>query len=417
MILIFELVCIATGHVATNSGTIQSIARAFPDQSVRVFAHESHLTELQGDAALIRQPNISFQPVPLSPHYLFRPQIVSFRRGLREFWTILSALRAVPADEPCLIMLISATPTAIFAASLLARLMRRRIRVHVGLHGNLNDAFGWRTRNPVIRAIDLRAAVTSKYGGRLRFLVLEESIRHAVARQAPGTTDTIDVLPHPISQIESEGAEPNALGIPLRIGLVGQATEAKGITPFLNLARAFQRTHADTVRFHLVGNAPAGTDMTPFAVLNEPVPAFHVPRPEFIEKLRRLHYVCLMLQPGYYELSASGALLDAITWLRPVIATRVPIIVELFERFGEIGELCDDFDDMQAVITRLADAPDPARYNRQVANLRRVRDSRTPEALAADYRRMIGAGFPGLFDPAPVAGPVVTASVVGSHGR
>jgi len=417
MILIFELVCIATGHVATNSGTIQSIARAFPDQSVRVFAHESHLTELQGDAALIRQPNISFQPVPLSPHYLFRPQIVSFRRGLREFWTILSALRAVPANEPCLIMLISATPTAIFAASLLSRLMRRRIRVHVGLHGNLNDAFGWRTRNPVIRAIDLRAAVTSKHGGRLRFLVLEESIRHAVARQAPDAVDTIDVLPHPISQIESEGAEPNTLGIPLRIGLVGQATEAKGITPFLNLARAFQRTHLDTVRFHLVGNAPAGTDMTPFAVLNEPVPAFHIPRPEFIEKLRGLHYVCLMLQPGYYELSASGALLDAITWLRPVIATRVPIIVELFERFGEIGELCDDLDDMQAAIARLADAPDPARYNRQIANLRRVRDSRTPEALAADYRSMIGAGFPGLFDPTPIAGLAITASAVGSHGR
>jgi hypothetical protein len=406
MILIFEMVCIATGHAATNSATIQTIARAFPDQSIRVSADPSHITELQGDAALVRHPNISFQAIPISPHYLFRPQIVSLRRGLREFWTILSGLRTVPANEPCLVMLISATPTAIIAASLLARLLRRRIGVHVGLHGNLNDAFGWRTRNPVIRAMDLRAALASRHGGRLRFLVLEEPIRNALAQQVPTTADTTDVLPLPISQIESEDAEPNTLTVPLRLGLVGQATEAKGITPFLNLARAFQQTHPDTVRFHLVGNAPAGTDMTPFAVLNEPVPIFHIPRPEFIEKLRRLHYVCLMLQPGYYELSASGALLDAITWLRPVIATRVPIIVELFERFGEIGELCDDLDDMRAVITRLVEAPDPARYDRQVANLRRVRDSRAPESLAADYRRMVGAAFPGLLTP-----------VAACHGR
>ncbi len=147
--------------------------------------------------------------------------------------------------------------------------------------------------------------------------------------------------------------------------------------------------------------------MTPFAVLNEPIPTLHIPRPEFIEKLRRLHYVCLLLQPGYYELSASGALLDAITWLRPIIATRVPIIVDLFERFGDIGDLCDDLDGMRTAITRLADNPDPARYDRQVANLRRVRGSREPGTLAADYRRMIGAAFPSLFQPV----------AAGAHGR
>jgi hypothetical protein len=397
MILIFEMVCIATGHAATNSATIQTIARGFPDQSVRVFAHQSHLTELQGDAILIRQPNISFQAIPISPYYMLRPHIVSFRRGLRELWTMLGGIRAVPANEPCLIMLISATPTAIFAAAVLARLMRRRIKVQVGLHGNLNEAFGWRTRNPMTRSIDLHAALTSRHGGRLRFLVLEESIRRALARQTPTAAEITDVLPHPISPVEVEGAEPNTLTKPLRIGLVGQATESKGVTPFLTLARAFKHTHPDAVTFHLVGNAPRDTDLSAFAVLNEAVPTLQIPRTEFNEKMRQLHYVCLLLQPGYYELSASGALMDAVIWLRPIIATRVPIVADLFERFGDIGELCDDLAAVHAAITRLADAPDRARYERQVTNLRRVRDSRMPEALAADYRTMIGAAFPGLF--------------------
>jgi hypothetical protein len=411
MILVFEMIFVGTGHAVTNSAVLQTIAGAFPHQTVRVQAHHSHVQELQRDPLLLRQANISFEAIPISSHYMYRPHIVSFRRGLREFWTVLRGLWHVPAHEPCLIMLISATPTAIFAASLLARLLRRRIGVQVGLHGNLNDAFGWRTRNPMTRMIDLHAALTRRHGGHVRLLVLEDAIRRALARRAPITAATVDVLPHPISPGEAEETEPNRLTTPLRIGMVGQATESKGITPFLALARDFAQTHPDAVSFHLVGNVPRGTDMSAFAVLNEPVPTGHLSRAEFMEKLRQLHYVCLPLQPSYYELSASGALMDAVVWMRPIIATRVPIIEDLFDRFGDIGELCDDLAGVRAAIARLASAPDPQRYDRQVANLRQARTSRLPASQASDYRRIIEAGFPGLLVDRRFA-----ATMAPSHG-
>jgi glycosyltransferase involved in cell wall biosynthesis len=207
------------------------------------------------------------------------------------------------------------------------------------------------------------------------------------------------VLPLPINQVETEQAEPLALTTPIRIGLVGMASEAKGITPFLGLAATFRRTLPDAVTFHLVGNPLTGTDMTPYAALHEPPRMERFERADFVEKLKRLHYVCLPLNPAYYTFSASGALLDAVTWLKPVIATRVPFIADLFDRFGDIGELCDDVDSMRDAIEGLAVNPDPERYARQVANLRRVQASRTPAALAADYRMMTNAVFPGLLAP------------------
>jgi hypothetical protein len=396
MILAFEMVCIATGHAATNSALIQTISDGYPDQHVRVYAHHSHIHELRSDPVLVRHTNVSLQAVPISPHYMYRTHIVSLRRGLRELWTLFRGLSAVPAREPCLIVLLSATPTAIFAASLLTRLMPRRLDVQVVMHGNLNDAFGWRTRNPVARMVDLRAALDRRNGGRLRLLVLEDAISRALVRRAPGARNILDVLPHPISPIEVQGAEPNHLAPPIRIGLVGQATESKGITPFLAMARAFRQSHPSAVSFHIVGNAPRDIDLNAFAVLSEPVPTLHISRPEYLEKLRRLHYVCLLLRPDYYELSASGALMDAVIWMRPVIATRVPIIEDLFDRFGDIGELCDDVASAHAAVARLASAPDPQRYERQIANLRRLRTSRLPETQAPDYRRLIDAAFPAL---------------------
>jgi hypothetical protein len=396
MILIFEMFWPGTGHAVTNSAAIQTIARAFPEQAVRVFAETSHLHELQSDGVLRNQTNVSMRTIPISSHYVFRPQIVSVRRGLRELWTLLSALRGVAANEPCLIVLLSTTPTAILIGSTLSRLMRRRIRMQVCLHGNLNDAFGWRSRNPVVRAIDLHAALRSRHGGTVRFIVLENAVREALIRQVPTATDTTDVLPLPINQAEADMARPKLLTAPVRFGLVGQATEAKGITSFLELARHFRRILPDAVTFHLVGHPAPGADVGPFAVLHDPLPATWPTRAEFIERLATLHYVCLPLHPTYYELAASGALLDAITWLKPIIATPVPIIADLFANFGDIGFLCDDLDQMRAAIDSLAHKPDQKRYDRQVANLQRIRASRLPAALAASYRTMIEMGFPGL---------------------
>jgi hypothetical protein len=396
MILIFEMVWPGTGHAVTNSATIQTIARAFPEQTVRVFAESTHLRELQSDTVLVKQANVSLHAIPISSHFLFRPHIVSMRRGLRELWTLLLALRDVPKTEPCLIMLISATPTGIFAASLLATLMRRRIGVQIGLHGNLNDAFGWRSRNPAGRAIDLHAALTRHHDGRVRFLVLENAIRTALTEQIPAAAKITDVLPLPINQGEAEAAAPAKLSAPVRIGLVGQATEAKGITPFLALAREFRNSLPDAVNFHLVGFPGTGVDTSAFDVLHDERPYEGLPRPRFIEKLQRLHYVCLPLHPVYYGLAASGALIDAITWLKPIIATPIPIVADLFARFGDIGFLCETLDQMQAAIDSLARNPDQDRYDRQVANLRRIRASRMPASLASNYRTIIKMGFPGL---------------------
>jgi len=404
MILIFEMIWSSTGHAVTNSAMIQTIAQGFPGEKVRVFAEATHLNELQSDPALLKQTNVAMHAIPISSHFMFRPQIVSVWRGLRELWTLLSALRVVPRREPCLIVLLSTTPTAIFIGSMLSTLMRRRITMQVVLHGNLNDAFAWRSRNPAMRVIDLHAALSRRHGGKIRFLVLENAIREALVGQVPEAAGTTDVLPHPINQAEADLARPRPLTTPVRIGLVGQATEAKGVTPFLELAQHFRQARPDAVTFHLVGHPPHGADVGPFAVLHDPLPATWPTREEFIERLATLNYICLPLNATYYELSASGALIDAITWLRPIIATSVPIVADLFARFGDIGFLCDNLDQMRAAIDLLVSEPDQSRYDRQVANLRRIRANRLPAALAIEYRAMTEVAFPGLFSQAAASG-------------
>jgi hypothetical protein len=396
-----------THHAPVNSATLQILARAVPEQMIRLFADPSHLAELQADPSLTACRQIDFTPIKLSPHFRFKTHIVSLRRGIREFATMWAALRRLPPGEPGLLFLTSTTPTAIFAASVLARLVRRCAGVVVGLHGNLNDLTAWRSRNPLVRLFDMPSVLRVRrrmpqgvpYRASVRFIVLEQAIRRKLETLAPEAAQVTDVLPHPVIQTEIGRAAPVSLTLPLHIGLVGQATEAKGITPFLELARELKARHGDRLTFEVVGCAPPGSDLGRFAALDAPVTHQHLSREAFRTRLARLHFVCLPLQQGYYSLSASGAFVDAITWLKPVIACRVPIVEDAFVRFGELGHLCDDVAAMRAVIEHLVVQPDPARYAMQVAAMRRARDARLPDALARDCRGILTRGFPRLFAP------------------
>ncbi|HSU05739.1 MAG TPA: hypothetical protein VLI93_09215 [Acetobacteraceae bacterium] len=397
MILVIEPTWTGTLHAPGNSATIQTISDAFPEQAIQIFAEASHLRELRSDAALTARRSISFHPIILAEEFLHRPHIVSLRRLASELRIIRAALRSVPRDEPSLIFLISATSTAIFATALILRLSVRRLAVQVGLHGDLNSLFGWRSRNPVTRVMDLRSVMRARGSRRLRFLVLDEAIRQELVRLAPEAAARSDVLPLPVNVGELAHVPEPRLTRPLRIGFVGQATQAKGIGAFLETAREFKARYGEAVEFHLIGRVPPGGELDRFALLDSPVSGDHLPRQVFLERLGRMHFVFLPFQPGYYNLSASGALLDAITWVKPIIATGLPIVADLFTRYGDIGYLCDDHAGMRAALDQVLSGMDADRYLRQVKVLKQARDARLPAALARQYRDILRDGFGDLF--------------------
>lgn len=397
VILVFELNWTGTVHAPGNSATIQAIASACPGHRIRVHAEPGHLEELLRDAALAAHPGIEFHAISVHPAFQGRPGIVSWRRFRHEFATMRCALRAVPPGEPCLIMAISTTSTGAFAAALAARL-RPGTWSQIGLHGDLNELTQPRSRHPLRRAFDLVAAMR-RPSRRQRFLVLDPSIRDALATLMPAAARRTDVLPLPINTAEMPCAAPG-LDLPVRIGFVGQATAAKGIDQFLAIARAVKARHGARVEFHVIGRAFPGAVLPDQSPLAEPIPTDYLPRAEFVRRIAALHYVCLPLAGSYYRLAASGALIDAVTWLKPVIAGTAPIVAGWFARFGDIGHACADAQGMEAAIEAILREMDAPRYAAQVEALRRARASREPEALARQYAAIVAAHFPALAGPA-----------------
>jgi hypothetical protein len=386
-------------HAAVNATLAQVITAAWPEQALRICAAPDKIAVIQDElrAAGDLPPRLGFCPVRVSSRYPGKTHLVSARRLLREAAAVWRALGLAPRGEPCLVVLASATATLITAAIIAAAasrlLHRRRVGIQAVLHGNLNEIDGWRSRNPLRRAFDLRSVLARPHCA-LRYLVLEEVIRAELLRR--GAAAAVDALPHPVSLAGLTDRPPLPLAGPLRFGLVGQATEAKGSTVFLAIARRLRARHGSAVEFHLVGPVPPGGDLTRFAALSHPVEPGLLSRETYLQRLAALHFVLLPLRPEYYRLSASGGLLDAIVWCKPLIATRLPVTEALFAQQGDLGVLCDDDAGLEAAVDAVLRARDAARYARQVEALRRLRDSRRPDRLAPRYRALTEAGFPGL---------------------
>jgi glycosyltransferase involved in cell wall biosynthesis len=399
MILAIEPTWTGTIHAPGNA-TLLDIARmAFPGQKMSIFAESRHLQEVESILGAPSSPPVQYHPIALSKSYLHKPHIVSAGRLWRELGIIRQALASVPPGEDCLLILLSATSTAIFAANLLARLRRGKTFIQTQLHGNLNELTAWRHGDPLRRALDLKSVLSRNYHGRMRYLVLEEFIRTALASLSPATDGATDVLPHPLA-LQGHVQPERPLELPLRVGLVGLGSEEKGMGAFLRIAKQLKPELGDRICFHHIGTFAPGTDLSLYSLLEEPPADKHLTRQEFLTRINRLHYFVFPYKQTYYGLSASGTFLDAVAALKPVIATRIPLTEQFFAEFGAIGYLCDGENDMISTIRSVVQNPDTSVYQTQVDTLREKRSMRLPRALVPVYRDMILKSLPGFDFPA-----------------
>ena len=388
MILVVETTWKGLRHAPANASLLHCVAAALPHESVHFFSEEAHGLEVQRCLGAAWPRNLRCHAVGLAP-----PDAQPLARLRWEAALLKRAVTKIDNGGKCLIVTAAATGPSIAAANLLALwLGRQRFCLHHRLHGNLNELHGWRSRNPLVRLFDLRSALTTWYSPQARYLVLEPHIRDRLAAILPALERSIDVLPETISPAEKQDADPPPPP-PVRVGYLGLGTRAKGFDLYLRLARALAPASNGKVEFHAVGNLHRELTHEDQSVLAQPLAKAPIPRQDFVQAAASLHYAVLPYQGNYYQWSASGTLVDAISLGKPIIATDFPFVKALFDRFGDVGFLCRGEAEMAAVLRRLPTTFEP-RYHRQKQAILNARQDRCPAAGVATYRQIIEAGFP-----------------------
>lgn len=379
MIAVIEPVCHGLEHAPFNSAMIEVIASAYPSRRIVVLAEAQHLEELRSTLAGDFAGQVSWHPVKIPPRRgSFRDRILAELRLLREDMPRL-------APDPAWMVMLTTTPGTILATKWLQLIRRVTWPVQAILHGAAADLVGWRSRNPIRRAIDLRSALLTPPRS-LQYFVLEESIVRGLSKALPALAPHMVALPHPLPSGEATYSSDSAtISRPVKIGFLGLATPAKGFLVFLELARRLHSSHPGLFEFHAIGSMPIGATIQGSDILDTSPGTTKMPRDEYLCRVRDLHYVCLPYQGAHYELTASGALLDAIANVKPLLTFSTPTVSDLFHE-QKPGRICHSIDEMARELLSIAERLDRPAYLAEVEAAEKIRQLRQPLHLATTYR-------------------------------
>lgn len=387
MIVIIDPFNRGLSHVPFNAGLIETAHAAEPDRKILVAAEKDHLAGL----AELVFPDIwrNIQQIPVTPAPAgtpFKPRLKADFRNLRQVFNASTGNAAI--------VLADLAPSTLYALRLNQWLNRSAFsRFAAVLHGNAAELAGWRARNPLIRMTQLRSAMRHAPTN-TRFIILENSIRHALAEIAPEHTTSLCTLSHPIPAGEaarnatSVWLDAKPLSRPVRIGFLGAAQGKKGFDGFLELAQKLCQRFPGLVEFHAVGWLPPENASQDFSCLTRAPSPVKLGRKEFLEALGEIDYVCMPYSQEVYRYSASGTLLDAASAHKPIIALRSPLFEDLVREFGDIGEFADSLDQLENVTAKLVAEHDPTLYSRHAMAMAKLCEARLPKNLVPSWNAL-----------------------------
>jgi hypothetical protein len=386
MLRVFELFVSGWGHSAGNSMTLMMVCKAFPDRAIVFTAYESHVAAVKSLLGEDIPANLTIQAVPEPAG---RVQWPGWRQAAYLFRTLQRVAPRSAAHKPEPWLILFGHPPIVRAVRWMMAL-RPEVTAQYQLHGELNTAFGWRSRNPLSRHFDLRACLSSTQADRERWLVLEPHIKDNLCRRIPSVTPAVEVLKYQLDMNEGSQVDEIKLQAPVRFFVMGIQTPDKGYPIYQALAEQVSRALPGRCAFHVCGIrrkelASISREGLVFDIDGDQL----VDREIVLQAIADKHYIVLPYENGsWYDFSLSGVLHEAINFRKPIVALPTASISRLFAECGDIGYLCRSVDEMRDTIKRIVEAPDPERYARQQRNLEIARRQFAPEAVSGSYRAM-----------------------------
>ena len=378
-IQVFDFLSFDHVHLPFNEGYLRILRAAYPDDHISFSAAKGHIEQLTPRVAdladVTLQPCKSFEtPFGLSHH-----NPLAGRWGARQCLNMIA--RHTVGRHVRLIALLG------FNASLLALIGHRWPRVssaplHMILHSHLGEAMGWRSRNPLIRAADLVSQLRRPLPEAVHIVALELGMKEAINDSLPAVSPAVVTLEHPILSSEWTANPPLTPTGKVKIGFVGHARRAKGFDLFVELAHRCSR---DDIEFHAIGHSSPETDQLDLSRLARKPSQMPLLRDEYLAALEGVDLVCLPLPGHVYDFTGSGTVSDAIAALKPLIVFRNRTMEAIFARYGPIGWLAHDRDDLFRLVGELDPIEFVRRHSSWVNNLKALREARRPELLAKSY--------------------------------
>ena len=371
------------GHMQYNRSFLTVMREAFHGGRITFACTPEYRTELE-ETQLGRQPIAEWLEARAWQH----PNKPVWEFWHRTRWLIDLARRARDRGiaPTHLVILGSSGPLllALFAAKLLS--LPGNCKTFAVLHGGNEILRGWQPRNPFLRLLSFRTAITLLPVMGIKVIAAEmfiaEELRSRFQKQArairciPMAFDATEFLTPPV---------PDAG--PLRVLFLGQATPHKGFAEFVRLAEQARALGDGSMEFRAAGAVRQDTRSIDQSALARRAGDSPLARRELIAELSKADLVYTW-HSEYYDISSSGILLDCVGLGVPMVGRRSRAIAAIEAKYGACGLFAEDIESLFPALAQLGDVDN---RRRQIAawqlNLRQARIDRSAQVLGPVARQ------------------------------
>jgi hypothetical protein len=367
-VIVVEPQCKNVEHLVFNSSVLLMLRNIFPHDAITLYAENEHIQYLRERVAI---KSFGFELPRGTGH------ILTVKKILFDLFLTLK----IKKQKPDYVICLSVTPFTV----LFSKLLIYKAIILFFYHGVLESLYS--RFYPYNYVYWLKPALLIKNSNCVN-IVLGNNIKVALQRLLP-CLKNIEVLDHPYPPCSDHIQD--SFPAEIHIAAVGFSAIEKGSDKIFELEEKLA-DYTSTIQLFYIGNIkndkrmsiPPNTKITIYGG-DSPLPP-----DEFNTHIDTMHYCIFFYPPNSYRLTASGAIFDALTHLKPVIALRNSYFEYIFNKIGDIGYLCETVDEMAEIIKKISMKKDIAQYWKQQENISKGLKYFSPEFLESRLRDIIG---------------------------
>jgi len=386
-------------HISFNSSFLHTLALAFPDSHLNIYAYQSHIDLLSKEVNIF---STSF--FCLSELQVEKKSFKLLNRHLRLFiWTkeIIQIFSKNKVDK-FIFLDIGRHQLYIIKILLFLKIILAKPRFFIVAH-DIFEPLLW-NNIPIKKFINSTFCWLPTLKNSFCYIVLSKHIEDYITTYYPEINLEIQSLDHPaytkyISNkqvISCDNVDPYFQDkISHSINFAFMGTPQKGIDEFIQIANNVKKNTMakQKIQFFLAGYL--GEDListTAFDILTNPS-VEPIGYDKYLDILSQSHYVLWFAFHNPYQLRASGTIVEAIQLEKPIICLKNPLVSYYFQRFGNIGYCCNSLDEITKLIIRFSGEFPLEEYRTQIANLRSIKNNFAPRYIAQELKKIIKSNW------------------------